>query len=656
MSYEQYMVTVTGMSANSRRRRLLDRRRLVEIGDLTEDNYYAFSAADSLTLSTVIDCFNNEVDGSSCDFIIGTASLPTFAQNVSSLMGAHFNNSEVVFAAVADEASLSIVDKYATTTEVDWFTIVVLSGCGLMSLLAVPALLHNKRRLPKLPGFHYVDDGKFVALILYALQIWDFYSDLNLAIFIVQQPQFPGNMGYLVSGVLSTTFTIIPYTSNLIMAIRIKDFVRTNAAAKGWFQANTAIFAMLTALSGGCHAALSLVSSGIFGLQMLTSGLTQYELKQMSKFKVIGTVAIENVPQLACQVIYTMASGGTLESTVILAAGASLLSVIATTLSYLIGRDDDNTKVVQYYISTECLLRGKEEDDSDDRRVAVAGSTGIIDASNQGREDMGSNAIDEIEKLNFINNRGRTKALAEHLAECYHISPKNIEVGFSTISKYGATTHIVHYVYDEDLAEMQQHQPDLGIASLARLYCHQLYRQHAQDIGQVFRAHFQLNRDFVTSFHNKATKRTEEATLQSLRQQRQSDVLFPIDAANANATGTTHTAQSIKDSLTSWFKHEGITLAGDQMVRLNEYFIRPESQQQRAPTRAAWEELDGGGRGRTGGGADGQIVSHSPSLDPMATIDAMSEQEAHDMLDDILPQVNLEQNTETGSVHIEHAY
>lgn len=201
--------------------------------------------------------------------------------------------------------------------------------------------------------------------------------------------------------------------------------------------------------------------------------------------KVIGTVCIENLPQLGCQVLFTWASGGVIETKVVLAAGASLLSVIATTLSYLIGRDDSSTKVVQYYLSTECLNRGKDEDDSEERRMAVAGSTGLIDASNQGREDMGSNAIDKFEKLQFINNRGRKKALAEHLAECFHISPKNIEVGFSTISKYGVTTHVVHFVYDEDLAELEQQFPDAKMVNLARKYTNQLFWDHEADIGQV---------------------------------------------------------------------------------------------------------------------------------------------------------------------------
>merc|ERR1719216_311725 len=94
-------------------------------------------------------------------------------------------------------------------------------------------------------------------------------------------------------------------------------------------------------------------------------------------------------------------------------------------------------------------------------QMDVVTANGLISANNQGKEDLGSNAITEIEKLKFINNRGRTAALAQSLAECYGISPKNIEIGNSTIGKYGVSTHVVHYVYEEDLL-LDNCSQDLG--------------------------------------------------------------------------------------------------------------------------------------------------------------------------------------------------
>ena len=46
------------------------------------------------------------------------------------------------------------------------------------------------------------------------------------------------------------------------------------------------------------------VSSNIFGVRILSSGLTQFELRKLSNIKVFGTVVLENVPQLMLQLLY----------------------------------------------------------------------------------------------------------------------------------------------------------------------------------------------------------------------------------------------------------------------------------------------------------------------------------------------------------------
>ena len=81
------------------------------------------------------------------------------------------------------------------------------------------------------------------------------------------------------------------------MAATIKHRVRKNKAAKSWFQetGNISLFVMFVVLTGGCYPALALVSSGIFGLDKFTSGMTQYELKKLSKLKVISTVMLSEL-------------------------------------------------------------------------------------------------------------------------------------------------------------------------------------------------------------------------------------------------------------------------------------------------------------------------------------------------------------------------
>ncbi len=114
--------------------------------------------------------------------------------------------------------------------------------------------------------------------------------------------------------------------------------------AKGWFQHHTSTFTVLVVLTGGCHAALSLVSSGIFGLVIMTSGLTEYELKQMYKIKVFGTVILENAPQVMLQVLYAYHLQVITQNTG-LALSASILSITAAVLTYWIEKDAADTKL-----------------------------------------------------------------------------------------------------------------------------------------------------------------------------------------------------------------------------------------------------------------------------------------------------------------------
>ena len=88
----------------------------------------------------------------------------------------------------------------------------------------------------------------------------------------------------MVAGFGSCFFVLVPYIANLVIASRIKEIIKDNVAAKSWFQGNTPIFTVFVVLSGGCHAALSVVSSNVFGLKLFSCGITRYELKQLGKF------------------------------------------------------------------------------------------------------------------------------------------------------------------------------------------------------------------------------------------------------------------------------------------------------------------------------------------------------------------------------------
>ena len=64
------------------------------------------------------------------------------------------------------------------------------------------------------------------------------------------------------------------------------------------FENHSKVFTALTALTGGSYAALALVSSNVFGLNLTSSGLVKHELKQLAGIKIRHSVLLENAPQV----------------------------------------------------------------------------------------------------------------------------------------------------------------------------------------------------------------------------------------------------------------------------------------------------------------------------------------------------------------------
>ena len=349
----------------------------------------------------------------------------------------------------------------------------------------------------------------------------DFYSDLNLTIEILTRDDLFEDLLILVSGFGSGFFVLVPYIANLIIASRIKEIIKHNTAAKAWFQYHTPVFTLLVVLSGGCHAALSVVSSNVFGLKILSSGVTQYELKQLGKIRIIGTVLVENIPQLICQGLYTVAlsrSGQIITSAVQAAFIASALSIISSSLSYLIERDGPDTKAVQYYVSTQCSLRTQKNGNNmndelgNDEQFGIKRSSSTLSKKEEEIADLlnvslsNKQGITEEEKQKLLNNRGRTQALGESIAEVFGIPTKNIEVGHSMVTKYGIITHLVHYVYAEDLEIMEEellNENEKDAIVTPKFFVAQLFIAAKNDIKCVFCQHFMLNNDFEVEFHHR---------------------------------------------------------------------------------------------------------------------------------------------------------
>ena len=81
-------------------------------------------------------------------------------------------------------------------------------------------------------------------------------------------------------------------TLGIAVSIRSQKVVRNNKVCSQYFSRNAALFLLLTMLSGGTYPSLIVVSSRLFGLDIFYTGLNRYELKKLTKIKLISTICI----------------------------------------------------------------------------------------------------------------------------------------------------------------------------------------------------------------------------------------------------------------------------------------------------------------------------------------------------------------------------
>eukprot|EP01083_Nonionella_stella_P164800 546600_1 len=502
LSYAQFMVTIVSVDD-------------VDIKDIDSNTRIQWINLERLELNTKIECDREPINY--CESVKQQSQTQnTFARSLRDELRQFFDNEDLVVSVNSPEA-LTIQCKDCVDGDDQFIYMGIAIVCGVLVFASICAFLFNKRVFPNLPGFHPVDEARWISLIVFAVQFWDFASDANLVSEIWSRPDVHDNVLILYSAYGATTFTAVPYIANLVIASRIKPMVKRNAAASSWFQRYSAIFVLLVVLTGGCYPALSLVSSNIFGLNITSSALTLHELKQMSNIKIYFTIFLENIPQLICQVLYCYASQQISEA-VKVAFFASALSVTASTLVFLIDRDTHDMIVVEYFLSTQCDRHRYSQnvtiDDEPDNTEGAGARTisapipvpiGPEPLSGRGPSLTAVDQIDDEERNKFISNRGRTEALSEALAELFEMPPKNIEVGYSTLTSCGIVTHIVHYVSQAELDALEeelQKQHEDESASAPYLTRH-LYALERKSVRAIFMKHFALNDDFMVEYMTK---------------------------------------------------------------------------------------------------------------------------------------------------------
>ena len=220
---------------------------------------------------------------------------------------------------------------------------------------------------------------------------------------------------------------------------------------------------------------------------------------------------LENVPQLILQLMYMLHIGKPTQA-VIVAFVASLLSGTATTLSYLIERDDEELRPVEYYASLECKRINKQLTARDDSH-SIQGLTVKSHKTNRiltktapvtVNENSNYNHMTNKENESVLENRGRRQALGIGLSKLFQIQPKNIEIGSTLIHKTGITTHVVHMVYDSEIEMMESELLKGGtqMQVTPNFYTQQLFESLKTEINELFCDHFKLSGNFVLQYND----------------------------------------------------------------------------------------------------------------------------------------------------------
>ncbi len=213
-------------------------------------------------------------------------------------------------------------------------------------------------------------------------------------------------------------------------------------------------------MSGGCYPTIFLLSSTIFGSNMFNSGLLNYELKHMNTTKIIGTICLQNIPQIFIQCIYA-ATISTITPSIAFAFIASVLSIICTPFTFI----KINYTSFKYSLEIK-MVNDTQIDDDHDQFI-----------------------FHENENKNFVSHKGKTSKMSKILCEKFGCSSDCIEISRnSTVNTSSITLYVLHcinHIYDHD---------EIGREIM------KLYMQNKNSLKKDFQKHFDLNRECILTF------------------------------------------------------------------------------------------------------------------------------------------------------------
>ena len=131
--------------------------------------------------------------------------------------------------------------------------------------------------------------------------------------------------------------------SSINITRKIADDPSISEYTKQYFQDKSKFYTICVLFSGGSFRALKFMNSKLFGLPLLSAGLSTVQLHRFQSHHVLATVLAENIPQIVLQYIFLFELK--LVTTIVLVSFASsvfniLLCIMTSVVFYLLHRNE----------------------------------------------------------------------------------------------------------------------------------------------------------------------------------------------------------------------------------------------------------------------------------------------------------------------------
>merc|ERR1719474_1549718 len=191
-----------------------------------------------------------------------------------------------------------------------------------------------------------IDDQNYPAALTFIVQIVDIMTDWIFAFQLRSYWKYATTDEYGVDhrpfGVMyavAMTFFIFPYFINLYSSVtitrKIAEDPMISSYSKKYFQQKSRFYTFCVLLSGGSFRALKFMNSNLFGLRLLSAGLSTSQLQQFQPHHVSATVLTENCPQIALQ-YYFLFELNLVTSVAVISFTTSVFNVLLCIVTYAV--------------------------------------------------------------------------------------------------------------------------------------------------------------------------------------------------------------------------------------------------------------------------------------------------------------------------------